>query len=159
MILNNIQQASGLDAIDLAILKILSADGRITNADLSQRVGLAPSSCLNRVRSLVERGVIEGFSAEINPRALGLQLQALISVSLRAGARASLASFQQEMQVHPQVVQVFFLGGSEDFIVHVAASSSDELREFVLENLSNNASVANTRTNLIFDYFHKGPLA
>lgn len=158
MMLKNIQESSGLDSTDLAILRILSSDGRITNAELAQRVGLAPSSCLNRVRALVERGVIAGFTAEIDIRSLGLQLQALISVSLRAGARANLASFQKEMREHPQVVQVFFLGGSEDFIVHVAAANSDELREFVLENLSNNSSVANTRTNLIFDYFHKGPL-
>lgn len=158
MILKNIQELSGLDSYDLAILRILSVDGRITNADLAERVGLAPSSCLNRVRSLVQRGVIRGFAAEIEARSLGLQLQALISVTLRAGARANLATFQTEMRAHPQVLQVFFLGGSEDFIVHVVAANSDELREFVLENLSNNSSVANTRTNLIFDYFHKGPL-
>jgi len=158
MILNYLQHTSGLDAIYLSILRTLSTDGRITNADLAQRVGLAPSSCLSRVRALVDRGIILGFAAEIDARSLGLKLQALISVSLRAGARANLASFQAEMREHPQVLQVFFLGGSEDFIVHVVAANSDELREFVLENLSNNASVANTRTNLIFDYFHKGPV-
>lgn len=147
-----------LDAIDREILALLSSNGRMTNAEIASAVDIAPSTCLTRVRNLVSSGVIKGFSAEISPAALGLELEALISVTLRAGARSNLATFMKQMQEHPQVVQVFFLGGNEDFIVHVAVKNSDELREFVLEQLSNNASVANTRTNLVFDHFHKGPL-
>jgi DNA-binding Lrp family transcriptional regulator len=82
----------------------------------------------------------------------------MISVTLRAGARANLAAFQRTMQQHPQVIQVFFLGGAEDFLIHLAVRNSDEVREFVLEQLSSNASVANTRTNIVFDHFHKGPI-
>lgn len=147
-----------LDATDREILALLSSNGRMTNAEIASAVDIAPSTCLTRVRNLVSAGVIKGFSAEISPAALGLELEALISVTLRAGARSNLATFMKQMREHPQVVQVFFLGGNEDFIVHVAVKNSDELREFVLEQLSNNASVANTRTNLVFDHFHKGPL-
>lgn len=147
-----------LDATDLEILRLLSSNGRISNAELAEAVGIAASTCLSRVRALVQSGVIKGFNAEIAPAALGLGLEALISVTLRAGARSNLATFMKQMREHPQVVQIFFLGGNEDFIVHVAVKNSDEMREFVLEQLSNNASVANTRTNLVFDHFHKGPL-
>ncbi|HBB39529.1 MAG TPA: AsnC family transcriptional regulator [Candidatus Aquiluna sp.] len=154
----DIQSKFDLDDIDRAILAILGKKGRISNADLAAEVGLAPSTCLGRVRNLVESGVIRSFAAEIEPEALGLNLQALISVTLRAGARANLATFMKQMQEHPQVIQVFFLGGSEDFIVHVAVPDSDAVREFVLDQLSNNASVANTRTNIVFDHFHKGPI-
>lgn len=147
-----------LDEIDLAILRALSANGRLTNTDLAQAVGIAASTCLGRVRSLVQSKVIIGFQAEVSPAALGLELEALISVTLRAGARANLSSFMTQMRKHPQVTQVFFLGGAEDFIVHVAVKDSDEVREFVLEQLSSNQSVANTRTNIIFDHYHKGPL-
>ena len=154
----DIQSKFDLDDIDRAILAILGRNGRISNADLAAEVGLAPSTCLGRVRNLVESGVIRSFAAEIEPEALGLNLQALISVTLRAGARANLATFMKQMQEHPQVIQVFFLGGSEDFIVHVAVPDSDAVREFVLDQLSNNASVANTRTNIVFDHFHKGPI-
>lgn len=153
---NNIR--AELDGIDRAILSELSKNARITNADLAEKLGIAPSTCLGRVRNLVEQRVIKGFSAEISPEALGLELQAVISVTLRAGARANLAQFQKAMSDHPQVIQVFFLGGAEDFLVHVAVRNSDEVREFVLEQLSNNASVANTRTNIVFDHFHKGPI-
>ena len=152
---NNIQ--IDLDAVDKALLRELSRNARITNAELADRVGIAPSTCLTRVRTLVEKKVVRGFSADISPASLGLELQAVISVTLRAGARANLAEFMKTMSAHPQVIQVFFLGGAEDFLVHVAVRNSAEVREFVLEQLSNNASVANTRTNIVFEHFHKGP--
>ena len=153
---NNIQIE--LDAVDKALLRELSRNARITNAELADRVGIAPSTCLTRVRTLVEKKVVRGFSADISPASLGLELQAVISVTLRAGARANLAEFMKTMSAHPQVIQVFFLGGAEDFLVHVAVRNSAEVREFVLEQLSNNASVANTRTNIVFEHFHKGPI-
>jgi DNA-binding Lrp family transcriptional regulator len=153
-----IHQYPTLDDYDRSILRLLAQNGRMSNAELAEQVGLAQSTCLGRVRTLVQAGVIRSFAAEINPEALGLQLQALISVTLRAGARANLSEFMAQMRNHPQVIQIFFLGGTEDFIVHVAVRNSDEVREFVLEQLSNNASVANTRTNIVFDHFHKGPL-
>jgi len=154
-----IQPEVEIDEVDLALLRALSQNGRISNADLAESAGIAASTCLGRVRRLVESGVITSFVAEVSPDAIGLHLQALISVTLRAGARANLSSFMQQMREHPQVVQVFFLGGQEDFIVHVAVENSQEVREFVLEQLSNNASVANTRTNIVFDHFHKGPIS
>ncbi len=158
-ITKKVQSKIELDDTDFQMLKLLSANGRISNADLAQELGLAPSTSLMRLRRLIEQGVIKSFSAEVAPEAIGLELQALISVTLRAGARANLASFMKSMQEHPQVVQVFFLGGQEDFMVHVAVQNSEEVREFVLEQLSNNPYVANTRTNLVFDHFHKGPIS
>jgi DNA-binding Lrp family transcriptional regulator len=148
-----------LDEIDLDLIRLLQQNARVTNADLAAAVGIAQSTCITRVRSLVSRGVISGFSANVEPSQLGLGTQVLISVTLRAGARAHLSDFMQQMRERPEVIQVFFLGGSEDFIVHLAVKDSDAVREFVLENLSNNATVASTRTNLLFEHFHKGPQA
>jgi len=153
-----IQRYPELDDTDLRLLELLAQNGRMSNAELASATGIAASTCLGRVRNLVQQKVITGFTAEIEPKALGLELQALISVTLRAGARANLSEFSKQMRAHPQVIQVFFLGGAEDFIVHLGVKNSDEVREFVLEQLSNNASVANTRTNIVFDHFHKGPL-
>jgi DNA-binding Lrp family transcriptional regulator len=155
----NLQQVTPLDEIDHDLIRILQQNARITNADLASAVGIAQSTCIARVRSLVTRGVISGFSANVEPARLGLGTEVLISVTLRAGARAHLSDFMQQMRERPEVIQVFFLGGSEDFIVHLAVSDSDAVREFVLENLSNNATVASTRTNLVFEHFHKGPQA
>jgi len=155
----NLQLDTPLDEIDLDLIRLLQQNARITNADLAASVGIAQSTCITRVRSLVSRGVISGFSANVEPSQLGLGSQVLISVTLRAGARAHLSDFMQQMRERPEVIQVFFLGGSEDFIVHLAVKDSDAVREFVLENLSNNATVASTRTNLVFEHFHKGPQA
>jgi DNA-binding Lrp family transcriptional regulator len=154
----NMQQIGNLDEVDHELVRLLIANARITNADLAAAVGIAQSTCITRVRSLVSRGIINGFSANVEPAALGLATQVLISVTLRAGARAHLSDFMAAMQSQPEVVQVFFLGGSEDFMVHLAVTDSDQVREFVLENLSSNATVASTRTNMVFEHFHKGPL-
>ena len=159
MATKNLQPLGLLDEIDLDLIRLLQANARMTNADLATAVGIAQSTCITRVRSLVSRGVISGFSANVEPAQLGLGTEVLISVTLRAGARAHLSDFMQQMRERPEVIQVFFLGGSEDFIVHLAVKDSDSVREFVLENLSNNATVASTRTNLVFEHFHKGPLA
>ena len=148
-----------LDDVDRILVRELQENARITNAELAEIAGIAASTCVTRVRNLLQNGVITGFFAEVSPKALGRELEVLISVTLRAGARANLSSFMTEMRAHPEVVQVFFLGGSEDFIVHLAVRDSDHVRDFVLENLSNNPVVASTRTNMVFEHFHKGPQA
>jgi DNA-binding Lrp family transcriptional regulator len=144
------------DAIDRRLLELLRDDARIPNARLAEEVGLAPSTCLARVRALVESGVISGFHAQLDPRALGLSLEALISVNIRSGARQGLARFAEEMRELPEVQQVWFLGGAEDFILDVATRDSDHLREFVVENLSSHPSVASTRTSVVFEHTTPG---
>lgn len=146
-----------LDDIDRQILNQLSENARISNAELASACGIAQSTCITRVRNLVNNKIITGFTAKLDRRKVGLSNQVLISVTLRAGARAHLADFMEQMSAHPDVIQVFFLGGQEDFIVHLAAKTSDQVREFVLENLSNNPTVAATRTNMVFDHFSKAP--
>ena len=141
-----------IDDIDRILLDALSENARITNADLAERAGIAQSTCITRVRNLVKQGVIEGFHARINPSALGNGMQVLISVTLRASARQQLSQFMDEMKALPEVTQVFFLGGTEDFILHLTARDSDHVRDFVLEDLSANPAVANTRTNMIFQH-------
>ncbi|MDJ0335894.1 Lrp/AsnC family transcriptional regulator [Salinibacterium sp. G-O1] len=145
-----------LDDIDLTLVRLLRDDARMSNARLAEEVGIAASTCLTRVRSLIERGVVRGFHAELNPRALGLGLEALISVNIRVGARRAIAQFSDEMRQLPEVVQVFFLGGSEDFILHVASRDSDHIRQFVVDNLSAHPSVASTRTSLVFEHHTPG---
>lgn len=141
-----------LDDIDLVLIRLLRDDARISNAGLAAAAGIAPSTSLTRVRSLIERGVVRGFHADLDPRALGLGLEALISINIRVGARKGIASFSDEMRRLPEVVQVFFLGGAEDFIIHVATRDTDHARQFVVDNLSAHPSVASTRTSLVFEH-------
>jgi DNA-binding Lrp family transcriptional regulator len=145
-----------LDEIDRRLVRLLQEDARMPNSRLADLVGVAPSTCLARVRSLVDRGIITGFAANVSPAALGWGLEALVSVSIRAGARQHITEFAARIREVPEVVQVFFLGGSEDFIIHLAAADSDHVREFVLEQLSANPVVASTRTSLVFEHVYNG---
>jgi DNA-binding Lrp family transcriptional regulator len=141
-----------LDDIDRRLLRALAADARIPNNALAQRAGIAPSTCLSRVRSLRERGVIRGYHADIDPAALGRPLQAMIAVRLQANARSHIPDFMARIARLPEVLNVFFLGGADDFFVHIAATGTHDLRDFVVEHLNGNPDVALTETNLIFDH-------
>jgi DNA-binding Lrp family transcriptional regulator len=141
-----------LDAVDREILRVLAVDARTPNNVLAAQVGVAPSTCLMRVRRLQDVGVIRGFHAELAPEALGKPLQAIVSVRLQAHARARIGSFAQRFAALPGVLNVFFLAGVNDFQLHVAAKSPDDLRDFVVTNLSASRDVATTETNLIFEH-------
>ena len=140
-----------LDSTDRLILRELARDARLPNNTLAQRAGIAPSTCLARVRALRERGVIRGYHAEIDPAALGLALQAMVAVRLQAGARGHLRQFVAGVARQPEVLNVFFLAGKDDFLLHVAAASTEDLRDFV-ETLSSDADVAHMETSLIFEH-------
>lgn len=151
-----IRRHEPLDDVDRVLVRLLRDDARISNARLAELAGIAPSTSLTRVRSLIERGVVRGFHADLDPRALGLGLEAIISVNIRVGARKAIAQFSDEMRRLPEVVQVFFLGGAEDFIIHVATRDTDHARQFVVDNLSAHPSVASTRTSLVFEHHTPG---
>src|ERR1700712_3206737 len=94
--------APALDETDQKLVDLLRDNGRMPNSRLAELVGIAQSTCITRVRSLEERGVITGFTARVSPAALGLTLQALISVSIKAGARQSISAFGDEMRKQPE---------------------------------------------------------
>ena len=141
-----------LDDIDRRILAALHADARMSNSALADLAGIAASTCHGRVRRLQEAGVIRGFYADIDPAAIGLNLQAMISVSLQFTARGRIRNFIQQISAKPQVMDVYFLAGADDFILHVAARDTDDLRAFVVENLNADSDVAGTQTSLIFEH-------
>src|SRR6516164_3254184 len=126
---NDVRPA-GLDKVDRKILTLLHGDARIPNNALAEAVGIAPSTCHGRVRRLVDLGVIRGFYTDIDPVAVGLPLQAMISVNLQSNARGKIRGF----------------------ILHVAARDTEDLRSFVVENLNADADVAGTQTSLIFEH-------
>ncbi len=141
-----------LDDIDHRLLAALADDARIPNNALAARVGIAPSTCLTRVRRLQEKGVVRGFHADVDPALAGRPLQAIIAVRMQGHARSRLSAFLRQLAELPGVLNVFLLGGAHDFFVHVAAPDSDGLNDFVVENLSANPDVALTETNLIFQH-------
>lgn len=141
-----------LDEVDRILLDELSADARQPNNALAVKAGIAPSTCLGRVRALRDSGVVRGFHADIDPALAGRPLQAMIAVRMQGHARARLEAFLHHLAGLPGVLNVFLLGGGHDFFVHVAAAGTDGLNGFVIEHLSSNPDVAYTETNLIFQH-------
>jgi DNA-binding Lrp family transcriptional regulator len=140
------------DPVDRAILHELAVDARLPNNALAERVGVAPSTCLARVRALRDSGVIRGFHADIEPAALGRDLEAMIAVRLAAHARGSMGPFVTRVSALPEVLDVYFVAGVNDYLLHVAVGSTHDLRDFVAEHLNRDPHVASTETNLIFEH-------
>jgi len=151
---SNHRQTS-VDAVDRAILELVAQDARITNQRLAERVGIAPSTALARLRALRERGVIRGFHAEVDLAALGRPLQALIAVRLAVHARDQIDDFTDAVRRLPGVLMVFHLTGVTDYLVWVAAADAQDLREFVV-HLATHPSVAHAETSLIYEH-RRGP--
>lgn len=144
---------SQLDDVDRVLIGRLEADARTTNAELAAAAGIAPSTAHARVRGLQARGVISGYHASIDQAVLGRGLQAIIGVTLRPGSRQeSITAFAQNVRSLPQVIQTYFVGGADDFLVHVAVEDSSALRAMVVDHISGQPSVASTRTSVIFAY-------
>jgi DNA-binding Lrp family transcriptional regulator len=140
-----------LDEIDERILWVLSRDARIPNNRLAAEVGIAPSTCLARVRLLEEAGVIRGYFGDIDIVQLGFSIEAMVSVRVHAAARRELREFAKRLLRVPVVLDVSFLAGDKDFLVHIACTSTDQLRDFVADELSGDPSVATTQTNIVFE--------
>lgn len=145
-----------LDATDRAIVEVLGQDARTSNQRLAERVGVAPSTALTRLRSLRARGVITGFHAEVDLAALGRPLQAMIAVRLAVHAREQIDAFTGAVRALPGVLMVFHLTGVTDYLVWVAAADAQDLREFVVDHLATHPSVAHAETSLIYEH-RRGP--
>ena len=141
-----------LDDVDRRILALLQEDGRMPNNALAETVGISASTCLSRVRALRSRGAIRGIHADLDPRWLGQSIQAMISVQLQSDSRAAIPKFSEAIARHRSVLNVYFVSGSYDFLLHVSAADTDDLRSFVVEELSAMPEIAGTETHLIFDH-------
>jgi len=145
-----------LDTIDRQLLELLVANARIPNARLAEEVGIAQSTCLARVRALRERGVIRGYHADVDPAALGLPLQALIAIRLSVHSREQIESFTAHVRALDNVLSVFHMTGETDYLLLVAAADAHDLREFVVEHLASDPTVAHAQTSLVYEHV-RGP--
>ena len=117
-------EARMMDALDRAILRRLHQDGRQTNRDLAEAVGVAPSTALERTRALRARGVITGVHAAVDPVALGRSVQALVGVRIRPQSRETIESVRDSVAKMPETLGVFVVTGNEDILIHVAVPGS-----------------------------------
>lgn len=140
-----------LDPTDLALLRALAGDARLTNKALAGRLGLAESTCAYRVRTLRERGIITGTSVRFDLAALGFPLQAVIKVRLGSHNQEHVTALYDALVKTPGVIQAFHVAGEDDFHLHVAVQDPGALRDFVLHHVTVHKVVRQTETQLVFE--------
>ena len=141
-----------LDRIDAEILRQLQKNGRLPNKELAERVGLAPSTCLVRVRRLQEDGYFRGFHARVDPQLAGVGVQAMVAVSLSRHARSQVETFRAHALALPEVVAFFHVTGEADFLLHVAVRDLDHLRNLALSAFTTWEEVARIETSVIYEH-------
>lgn len=144
-----------MDELDAALVAHLQADARLTNRELAERVGVAPSTALERIRALRSRGVLRGYHADVDLPALGRSVQALIAVRIRPPARQRIEAFRDFAASLPETAGVFVVSGGEDFLIHVAVPNTDALYAFVIDRLTERPEVADVRTSIVYQHLRR----
>ena len=137
-----------LDEIDRRLLAELQAEGRITNVELAQRVGLTAPPCLRRVRSLEEAGIIQGYYADLDASKLGFTITVFALVSLKSQAEESLRAFEDHMKTLPEVRECHMLNGEIDFILKIVSRDLQSFQEFLTSKLTPAPNVDSVKTSL-----------
>ncbi|SKA40146.1 Lrp/AsnC family transcriptional regulator, leucine-responsive regulatory protein [Enhydrobacter aerosaccus] len=138
-----------LDDIDKRIVSALQAEGRLPIVELADRVGLSPTPCQRRVRRLEEEGLIERYAALVPPAAMGIQLQALVEVTLEDHSERTVEAFEAAIRARPEVVACYAMTGDMDFLVHVFAADLGQFSEFAMKALLRMPGVKGTRSSFI----------
>ena len=137
-----------LDVIDIKILRELQADGRMTNVELSRRVGISAPPCLRRVKRLEETGIIRSYRAQLNAPALGMDVVAFCLVGLKHQSDAELKTFAGRTRNWPVVREAWMVSGESDFLLHCVAQDLGTFQSFVIEELTSSPNVDTVRTAL-----------
>jgi DNA-binding Lrp family transcriptional regulator len=138
-----------LDAIDWRILRTLQDDGRITNVELAEKVGLSPPPCLRRVRALEEAGYIAGYRAMLNAEKLGFEVMVFAMVGLRSQAESELTGFVERVKNWPLVRECYAVSGEADFMLKCVGPNLHAMQDFIIKDLTAAANVDSVKTTLI----------
>ena len=137
-----------LDDIDWRILSELQADGRMTNVELSRRVGISAPPCLRRVRALEEAGLVRGYRALLEEKALGFDVVAFAMVGLVNQSEADLVAFEAKVVGWPMVRECYAISGDMDFILKCTARDFSAFQAFIIDDLTKADNIASVRTAL-----------
>ncbi|OAI00123.1 Lrp/AsnC family transcriptional regulator [Methylomonas methanica] len=139
-----------LDRYDIKILNILQADGRISNQELADRIGLSPSPCLRRVRALEEGGLIVGYRALLDAKALGLTLTALIHISMDQHTPERFSAFEAAVAGIPEVMECLLITGqTADYQLKVMVKDLDAYQELLLNRVTGIPGVSGVHTSFV----------
>ena len=138
-----------LDRTDLRILAVLQGEGRISNAELAERVNLSPSACLRRLQRLESGRIITGYAAQVDPQAVGLGLQAFVRVQLAKHEHAAVERFVERVNGWHEVVACHALTGDMDYLLHVVVRDLEHFSRFLLDRLLGQAGVADVNSSFV----------
>jgi len=136
------------DEIDLSILRELQDNGRMTNVELAQKVGLTAPPCLRRVRSLEKSGAITGYHADLDGAALGYAITVFAMVSLSTQAESALTAFEDHVADIPEVRECHMLNGEIDFLLKIVAPDLHSFQQLLTSKLTSAPNVESVKTSL-----------
>jgi Lrp/AsnC family leucine-responsive transcriptional regulator len=139
-----------MDRFDRQILEILQREGRLSNQELAERIGLSPSPCLRRVRALEEAGLISGYRATVDARKLGLTLTALVYISMDVHTPERFAAFETAVSLLPEVLECLLITGQEaDYQLKVAVRDMDHYQALLLGHLTRIPGVTGVHSSFV----------
>ena len=139
-----------LDRYDREILRVLQQDGRISNQDLADRIGLSPSPCLRRVRALEESGLIAGYRAQVNAKTLGLTLMALIQISMDRHTQERFTDFEAAVRDIPEVLECLLITGqASDYQLKGVVRDMDAYQELLLNRITRIPGVTGVHSSFV----------
>ena len=136
-----------LDSTDRRMLALLQEDGRITNHDLSQKVGLSPTPCLRRLKRLEESGVIKGYSAIVDPKAYGLPFSVFVSVRLTQQNQEQIAEFEKAVESGSEVAECYLMTGSQDYLLRVVTDGIEGYERFLKQKATRLKCIQSVESN------------
>lgn len=142
---------TGIGRTDVAILRLLQNDARLSIKEVAAEIGLAPSSTHERIRRLRQIGVLGNAHVEVDPSALGIGLQALLMIELSKHRRSTVDSFMEEIVQVPEVRSAFLVTGRHDIVVHVVVRDTRHLKDLALDQFTNRPGVTRIETSIIFE--------
>jgi Lrp/AsnC family leucine-responsive transcriptional regulator len=148
--------AADLDAIDCRIIAALQADGRLSNVELADRVGLSPSPCLRRVKRLEREGYIEAYRAMLQRSRIGLGFTAFVDVKIEGHANERAKAFQEAIVAMPEIVACHLVSGEADYLLEVVVPDLEHYQQFLLDKLLSLPIVREVRSNIAIQTLKAG---
>ena len=147
-----------LDEVDLRILTILYQNADITNKELAAQIGIAPSTCLERVKRLKQNGVIKNAFIDVNLKTIGGNIEAIAAIRLQPYNKEVVNQLRDDLLQLPEILSMYHMGGSYDYFIHMSLRDSEHLRNFVFEAITSRDEVTTVETSLIFEHSRSGIL-
>ncbi len=144
-----------LDRTDRRIVALLQKNARLSNKELAAAVGVAPSTCSERVRRLEDGGVVLGYHADVDPAVLGIGMRATVAVRLNRHAAAEVERFREHALGMDEVISLWHVTGADDFLVHVVVRDAEHLRDLAVSGFTTLPEVAHIETSLVFEFVGK----